>query len=842
MALQTKTYTSAKTTRNYSIRLTLSEESTSVTDNTSSITYKLELLSEDWNFRQYACGYSVTVNGVVVASLSRASSPQISISKNDSYTICTGTTTVVHDSDGTKTITASNISASIDMPLSEAGPGAISLTAGSDWTLTTIARKSTMTIGSVSLGTGSKMFTVSAASSNFKHTITYTCGNDSGTICTKQTASTINATNYTFPLNPLASHNTTGTTVSVSVKLETFTSDGSTSLGYNTYTKSMTIPNNSSTKPSIASISITEPSNHTTTYGGYVQSVSKAKVTYTPSGKYGAGIASSFVKIGSLYTYSGSAISIDSGVYSVTSGKLTSNGSITITISVTDTRGFTTTNTSNSITVQPYSAPTISKVSFIRANQSGSALETGEYGKITFSASGTSLTGNTMTYTYYLRQGTTGSWSAGASLGYANNYNVSNGTKTGISCSSASSWGVYITAKDKFYTATSNVVTISSAEAYFYANPENKALSFGKIENKYNTLCVAWKSEFDDNVTLNNNSVMYNLKLPADQWYASVGNWGLDANNSDIIKVNGLFFADPANEPYSEGIHFYRSSTKNDTLYGYNGGLYWMPNHDKAADGTSYSVLTENNTKRRVTSATNGTNYSVSRWSDGIEEFWCTDVINVTGWNSFGSIYEGNVYRQFSFGSYPFKKYTYPMITASAYASFGLCGCELYLANSSRWQYSPRIYPLRPSNDYTGAVYVNLHAVGVYTSSENLIPPVKSGSYSGVTTTLHLFSGRTQTSGTATATGGHGTLMSDTVTLAAGTYNVEVVTTGTNSCKDAWIRSPNANHAQLTIGAGGTYTAEFTLSAETTGVYASIRVESGVTYSGTVCFSLFKTA
>jgi hypothetical protein len=182
------------------------------------------------------------------------------------------------------------------------------------------------------------------------------------------------------------------------------------------------------------------------------------------------------------------------------------------------------------------------------------------------------------------------------------------------------------------------------------------------------------------------------------------------------------------------------------------------------------------------------------------------------------------------------------MVTASVSASFGLCGCELYVANSSRWQYGPRIYPLRPINDSTGEVYVSLHAVGVYTASQNLIPPVKSGSYSGVTTSLNMFSGKTSVSGTATATGGHGTLMSNTVTLEPGTYQVQVVTTGANSCKDAWIRSPNTNHAQLTIGAGGTYTGTFTISSSTSGVYASIRVESGVTYGGSVEFSLFKTA
>ena len=840
--LQTKTLSQGcSNDTGYTLKLTLTEDSINISGNYSSISYKLELISTTYNYQQWGTGYTVTINGTVVASQERGYDHQTSINKNSSITLCSGTTTVIHNDDGTKTISASNIGATLDIGGSPA-PGPITIS-GSSWTLTTIARKSTLTIGNGTLGSNTSL-TVNAKSADFKHNIKYSCGSSTNvSMFSNATASSINNTGvFKFPLS-LASQNTTGTTVSVTVTLETL--NGSTSLGTNTYTISMSIP--SSVKPSISAsnITVTDDKNHLTTYKTYVQNQSTISVSATAdaSSSYGATVSITVqIKKSSTVLKSGSSIS---------QFKLTESGTITIYASATDTRGRSA-NASKTITVAAYSPPAITKLSAYRTNSSGTALANGTYARIKFSANGTPLTTsgtnyNTMTYTIYYKAKSAGSYS-NTSAGNSNAFNATDVYSSafgGGNIAVTSSYLVYLTAKDKFNTTTSVVVTIPSQEVFFKADPVNKALSFGKIETVSNKLSVGWQSEFDGNIILNNNATIENLKVPSQKYYSSSDNYGLDMNNSDLIKANGIYFGDPSDQPFNEGIHFPRStssSTTYDTIYCRDGSLLLMPGHPRNENGNAYTILNTSNTKRYVTTAQVGTNYRVNRWSDGLEEFWCTDIINVTGWKTWGNIYEANVYRQFGYGSYPFKAYTYPMVTASVSASFGLCGCELYIANSSRWQYSPRIYPLRPINDSTGEVYVSLHAVGVYTASQNLIPPVKSGSYSGVTTTLNMFSGKTSISGTATATGGHGTLMSNTVTLEPGTYQVQVATTGANSCKDAWIRSPNTNHAQLTIGSGGTYTGTFTISSSTSGVYASIRVESGVTYSGSVDFSLFKTS
>lgn len=489
MALQTKTYNSAKTSRNYSLRLTLTENSTDVTNNTSNIGYKLELLSEGWNFSQYAVGYTVTINGTKVAEYLRSNGTQISMGKNSSYKLCEGTTNVEHGSDGTKTITAANIGATLDMPLADAGPGAITLSADSSWTLTTIARKSTLTVGNGTLGS-SQNITVNTASADFKHTLTYTCGSTSGTLFTKQAASAM--TSMTLNTS-LASQNTSGTKVNVSLTLTTYTSDGNTSLGSNSYSIQMTIPDNSTTKPSISTISKSEANGRSI----YLQSVSALSVSFTVSGYQGATIASHSLQIKSgdtvLVTYSGTGANFSKNPTDV----IGTYGTITLLASATDSRGFTNTK-STTVTYTRYTVPSISNVSLYRTNNSGTATSSGAYGTIKFTASvSTYVSGNTMTCKAWTRAGTSGDYTSANIT--TSGTSVTNQTYT-FSASTSSSHFAYVTVADNYFTTTSVVVTMGSEAVYMKIDPAHNALSIGTVESESNSLRVAWNSVFNNKI------------------------------------------------------------------------------------------------------------------------------------------------------------------------------------------------------------------------------------------------------------------------------------------------------------------------------------------------------
>ena len=138
MALQTKTYTA--TNNGFTLELTLVENSTSTSANTSSIGYTLKLKSTSKHFSQYGVGATVVLDGQTVATRDRSSAPQISIGTDASVTLVSGTTTVGHDTDGTKSM---SVKFTLDMATASWTPGPMSKTA--TMTLTNIPRQATIT-------------------------------------------------------------------------------------------------------------------------------------------------------------------------------------------------------------------------------------------------------------------------------------------------------------------------------------------------------------------------------------------------------------------------------------------------------------------------------------------------------------------------------------------------------------------------------------------------------------------------------------------------------------------------------------------------------------------------
>ena len=177
MALQTKTFSSPTTSNGFTLTLTLVENSTDMVANTSSVTYTLVLKSGAWHFSQYRLGAKIVLGGTVVASRDKDTAPQVSLSANSSLTILSGTTTIAHNTDGSKTL---SVSFSIDMAKDSYAPGPINVT-GQSMTLTTIPRASTIGATDANIGAVS-MIAVNKKSSTYTHSIAYNFGSLSGYI------------------------------------------------------------------------------------------------------------------------------------------------------------------------------------------------------------------------------------------------------------------------------------------------------------------------------------------------------------------------------------------------------------------------------------------------------------------------------------------------------------------------------------------------------------------------------------------------------------------------------------------------------------------------------------
>lgn len=189
MVLQTKTFTKAGG-KGYGLKLVLTENSTSVTANTSSVSYSFSITRGSTGF--YASqpfSWNITIGGQTIAISGFRF--QISTSDPAEQLIKSGTVTVAHNSDGKKTLSFSVSTPDASGISPTYGPAAMSMTG--NWALTTIPRASTVTAGDANIGSVTTI-KISRASSAFTHTLTYAFGSLSGTIATKTGDTTLSWT------------------------------------------------------------------------------------------------------------------------------------------------------------------------------------------------------------------------------------------------------------------------------------------------------------------------------------------------------------------------------------------------------------------------------------------------------------------------------------------------------------------------------------------------------------------------------------------------------------------------------------------------------------------------
>ena len=425
-----------------------------VANNTSTITAKLYFI-HDWSLSiaGRTNEHSVTIGGTTTTMSSSA------INSSSSTThIGTATKTVSHNADGTKSVALSAVFA-IKATLSGTYYG--NITASSTITLNTIPRASqpSLSAGTTAMGSAVTIYT-NRASSSFTHTLTYSFGSASGTIASSVGAST----SWTIPLS-LASQIPSATSGTGTITCKTY--NGSTLIGTKTVSFTATVP--SSVVPSISAISCSDPYGYATTYGGYVQNKSKVKVAVTAAGSYSSTIKSyKIVANGSTYTSNNS-----------TTGVLTTSGSNTISVTVTDSRGRTATKTTT-ISVLAYTSPKISTLSAVRCLSDGTEDADGAYMKVTVGASITSLSSkNSKSFVLKYKQSAATSWTTEKS--WSTEYTVSESVI--IAADENYSYNIQLVATDTFGSVTAEVKVGTTFTLLDFRNT-GKGIGFGKVSEQ----------------------------------------------------------------------------------------------------------------------------------------------------------------------------------------------------------------------------------------------------------------------------------------------------------------------------------------------------------------------
>ncbi|WP_313166740.1 DUF859 family phage minor structural protein [Streptococcus parasuis] len=291
---------------------------------------------------------SVDVNGTRV----NTSNPLWRTS-GEEFTLASGTTTISHNPDGTKTI-----SASATFNPNNGIHGVI--TVSGNITLPTIPRSSSISFATGTIGSPLAI-TINRASTSFTHTLRWAWGSRSGTIASGLTTSA----SWTIPMdfcNELPNNVSGNGTIYVD------TYSGSNKIG--TQSKQFTANVPSSVIPSFTGITL-DDQNATAkaliTGNTFVQIMSNIKVTFNGA----SGIYNSTIKGFRAEVLNKDIILTSNGG---TLGPMNFNGTATIRASVTDSRGRVSATKDVTITLLEYYAPVIS-IQVLRTRENPNKLQ-----------------------------------------------------------------------------------------------------------------------------------------------------------------------------------------------------------------------------------------------------------------------------------------------------------------------------------------------------------------------------------------------------------------------------------------------------------------------------------
>lgn len=456
--------------------LTAVEDSYSIDDNTSVVKVSLLLENNAYNyFRGYTCTGSISIDGSVVKSVSFTGymEPNRSAQYHSLEFITDEPITIAHSADGTKTISVSatmTTKTGYGSDNAKIGAGTINITGG-NLVLTDIPRASTLSAPNIQIGSSGTL-TVTKAVTAHVNTITWACAGLTGTVATKSSATSISFT----PPTTLYAQIPNATEASITYTITTYaSSSATTALGSNTATAKVTV--GSSIKPTAPSITLSPVNTNSwlNTKGYYVSGYTKLNVAATASAGSGATLNALAASV------AGQSGSFNSGSNWTTPNVISSTGAVTATVTATDSRGRSTSNTA-SVTFQSYSAPSITTLTAERGTYSGSTWTsdpTGAHIRVTYAVELT-LSGNTPSVTVAC----TGQTSQTAT--------TTTGTKYFTSTTQTSAYTITLTVTDSVGVTATKTTSVSTISVPFNFNTNLPAMGFGKLAESANLVDSAW--------------------------------------------------------------------------------------------------------------------------------------------------------------------------------------------------------------------------------------------------------------------------------------------------------------------------------------------------------------
>ena len=481
----------------------------------------------------------------------------------EEYTLASGSSTISHNADGTKSLP---ISCTFNPNNGLHG----TITVSASLSLTTIPRSSSV---SVSAGVIGSLVTINInrSNSNFKHTVRYAWAGKTGTIATNVDTST----SWTIPLD-FASDIPNSASGTGTIYVDTYS--GSTKTGTQSTTFTASVPGN--VKPTFSGVTLSDlngaaqnliPSGNT-----FIQVISNIKVAFNGAvGSYGSSITGYYAEIiGKNQSTSSNGGSL---------GIMNYHGTIKIRASVSDSRGRWSDAKEVAVTVLEYFAPALS-FSIARTGSISSTLTATRNAKVApLAVSGSQK--NTMTLTFKVaRLGTTnfqvdtgpatGSWTSISNL-------VNSQANLAGNYLANQSWVVIATLEDKF-TRTEFMVNVAT---------ESVVMSYDRSGVGINKIRERGALDVKGDVYVNDK--------PIQQYRLTDNNGGLSRGSAQWDDVwnkqgtefgwrNGKYADNPTGNDWGlyqnfwldswKGVQFFTGITSNRFFFRtYNSGNRWSP-------------------------------------------------------------------------------------------------------------------------------------------------------------------------------------------------------------------------------------------------------------------------
>lgn len=461
---------------------------------------------------------------------------------NTTTQLYSGEHTVSHNMDGTKTVT---VEAGFDMNTTYTGWSY----ATRELALPTIPRASGLGVGGITLGADNTL-TIQTAASVFTHTLTYTLGSASGTVCSGVAGGTV----YWKPDISLCAQLPDSTSGSGTLTLVTYS--GGSEIGRSSATFAAYVP--SSAVPSVERIEASPVNDNAAlrSWGVYVKGYSKVGFSVTAQGAYGSSV------VGGSFSCAGKSVDALSG----TTGVLASAGTYTPVATVKDSRNrISAAGQGTAITVYDYAVPTISASAAYRSDSDGTANESGTCIAVKCTAAYASVGGRNSVSLFVRTRATGGSW--------GNYVPMSNGSQTVLSGFSAQrSYDVEILAQDALGEKKTVVYTVPTEAITFMLTDGGEGAAFGK-HHEHSGLDMGW------DIHMNGNRVT-GLPEPANDTDAvplgfanesfapngyGLGDGSAFVSDCNGVSMNGWYYGSPdtANSPcnYFVMLQFYRTTS-----------------------------------------------------------------------------------------------------------------------------------------------------------------------------------------------------------------------------------------------------------------------------------------